>query len=327
MNINNNIYLVTGAAGFIGSHITERLLDKGFRVRGVDNFSTGKHKNIEKFLTNNNFEFIEGDICKSQICDEVCKNISYVLHQAALGSVPKSVSFPKIYIDNNIVGFHNIIEAASKQKVKRLIFASSSSVYGDNKDRMKAEENMGSVLSPYAMTKKFDEEYANLFYRLYGLETIALRYFNVFGERQDLNSNYAAVIPCFIKALYENQPAVIYGDGEQRRDFTYVENVVTANLLACKAPSDASGQVYNIACGKQTSINELYKYILDIFNKEKTLGPIHMPERSGDIKNSIANIQKSQLKLNYKPIIDIEKGLVKTVNWYIEYLNSIKIQK
>jgi len=327
MNTNSNIYLVTGAAGFIGSHITERLLDKGFHVRGIDNFSTGKRQNIEKFRTNDNFEFIEGDICEPQICDEVCKNVSYILHQAALGSVPKSISFPTLYIQNNIVGFHNIIEASSKQKVKRVVFASSSSIYGDNKDGIKTEENTGSVLSPYAITKKFDEEYANLFYRLYGVETIALRYFNVFGERQDPNSNYAAVIPCFVKALHENKAPIIYGDGEQRRDFTYVENVVTANLLACKAPSDACGQAYNIACGKQTSINQLYKYILNIYNKDETPHPIYMPERNGDIKNSLANIQKSQQKLNYKPIIDIEKGLVNTVNWYIEYLNSNKIKK
>ena len=311
------IVLVTGAAGFIGSSLVRRLLEMGCAVRGLDNLSTGKYSNLSDVLPHPRFTFIEGDICDKDACIESCENVSFVLHQAALGSVTKSMLQPDIYVKNNIAGFDNILEAAVLHKVKRFVFASSSSVYGDNNDPIKTEPNTGNVLSPYAMTKKFNEEYANLFYRIYGIETIALRYFNVFGERQDPDSSYAAVIPMFIKALINDQPPTIYGDGEQSRDFIYVTNVIQANLLACAAPSEACGQAYNIACGRQVSINQLCKMLASALNKD--IAPVYEPEREGDIKKSLADLKNSREKLNYHPVVDIETGLANTIKWYQDY--------
>ena len=305
--------LVTGAAGFIGSNLVRRLLEIGCAVRGLDNLSTGKRGNLSDLLPHSRFTFIEGDICDKNTCIESCGDVSFVLHQAALGSVANSMLRPDIYVKNNIVGFDNILGAAALRKVKRFVFASSASVYGDNDDPVKTEPNTGNVLSPYAMTKKFNEEYANLFYRIYGIETIALRYFNVFGERQDPGSSYAAVIPSFIKAFLNDQPPVIYGDGEQKRDFIYVSNVVRANLLACAAPSEACGQVYNIACGRQISVNQLRQMVASIFNKD--VSPVYEPEREGDIRNSLADLRNSQEKLDYHPMVNIETGLAKTIKW------------
>ena len=308
------IVLVTGAAGFIGSNLVRCLLDMGCTVRGLDNLSTGKYGNLSDLLPNSRFTFTEGDICHKDTCLESCKNVSFVLHQAALGSVAKSMLHPDIYIKNNIAGFDNILEAAVSHKVKRFVFASSSSVYGDNNDLVKTEPNTGNVLSPYAITKRFDEEYANLFYRIYGIETIGLRYFNVFGERQNPDSSYAAVIPRFIKALIDDQPPIIYGDGEQKRDFTYITNVVQANLLACAAPAEACGQAYNIACGRQTSINQLCQMIASAFNKD--VSPVYKPEREGDIRNSLADLRNAREKINYRPTVNIESGLADTIKWY-----------
>ena len=314
------IVLVTGAAGFIGSNLVRCLLEMGCTVRGLDNLSTGKYGNLSDLLPHPRFTFIEGDICHKDTCAESCRDVSFVLHQAALGSVAKSMLHPGVYVKNNIAGFDNILEAAVLHKVRRFVFASSSSVYGDNDDPVKTEPNTGNILSPYAMTKRFNEEYANLFHRIYGIETIALRYFNVFGERQDPDSSYAAVIPSFIKALFNDQPPTIYGDGEQKRDFTYVANVVQANLLACTAPTGACGQAYNIACGGEISINRLFQMIAGALKKD--IRPVYGAKRAGDIRNSLADLKNSREKLRYAPIVNIETGLANTIEWYRKSYNA-----
>lgn len=308
-------FLVTGAAGFIGSNLVEALLKLGFKVRGLDNFSTGKKENVQEFINHPQYEFIEGDIRDYKTCSIVCTNVDYVLHQAALGSVPRSMSYPLIYEDNNITGTSNILEAARQMGVKRVVYASSSSVYGDSDKLPKVEGEEGNILSPYALTKKINEYYGKLYTEVYGLECIGLRYFNVFGRRQDPNSQYAAVIPKFIKALRTGQKVEIYGDGEQSRDFTYIENVIEANLKACFASKQACGQAYNIAFGERFTINEIYNLMCEEMCIEEHK-PRYVEPRPGDIRDSLAQILKAQQLLGYKPDWNFTKGFLETIKWY-----------
>jgi UDP-N-acetylglucosamine 4-epimerase len=274
------VFLVTGGAGFIGSNLCEAIIRMGYQVRCLDNLSTGKIGNIEPLMDDHSFGFIEGDIRDFDTCIQACSGVDFVLHQAAWGSVPRSIEMPVLYEEINIKGTLNMMEAARQQKVEKFVFASSSSVYGDHPALPKKEGQEGQVLSPYALTKKVKEEYGRLYKQIYGLDTYGLRYFNVFGKRQDPDSYYAAVIPKFIKQLLNDQVPTIHGDGRQSRDFTYIENVIEANLKACLAPSEAAGQAYNIAFGGQ-------EYLIDIFNMlchllGKQITPHYGPERAGD---------------------------------------------
>lgn len=307
-------FLVTGGAGFIGSNLVEEILKKGYFVRVLDNFSTGTKENIKHFTKNKNFQLIEGDIRDFETCKKACKNINYVLHQAAWGSVPRSLKMPVKYENINIHGHLNMMQACIESNVKRFIYASSSSVYGDSKDLPKKEGKEGKVISPYALTKKINEEYADLYFRIYGLETIGLRYFNVFGKRQNPNGTYAAVIPKFVKLILENKSPIINGDGENSRDFTYIENVVQANLKACLAPKSSCGKVYNIAYGGRETINSLFNKILNILKKE--IKPVYKNERAGDIKHSNADISEAKINLSYNPEYSLDKGLDKAIEWY-----------
>jgi UDP-N-acetylglucosamine 4-epimerase len=311
-------FLVTGAAGFIGSNLVEAILKLGYEVRGLDNYSTGKRDNINPFLENPLFEFIEGDIRDIEICKRACEDIDYVLHQAALGSVPRSIKYPLLYEEVNIKGTLNMMQAAVETGVKRFIYASSSSVYGDSEELPKVEGREGKVLSPYALTKVVNEELGRLYYNLYGLETIGLRYFNVFGRRQDPHSQYAAVIPIFVKALLNNESPTIFGDGEQSRDFTYIENVVEANLKACKATNQACGEAFNIAYGERITINVLYNKLSELLGKK--IKPTYAPERQGDIKHSLADISKARELIKYNPKYDLNTGLKMTIKRYMDYM-------
>lgn len=311
-------FLVTGGAGFIGSNLVEAILNLGYRVRVLDNFSTGKMSNIETFIKNENFELIEGDIRDLSICQKACEKVDYVLHQAAWGSVPRSIEMPIEYEEINIRGTINMMVAARDNKVKRFVYASSSSVYGDEPNLPKVEGREGKLLSPYAITKKVDELYAKNFYELYGLETVGLRYFNVFGKRQDPHSYYSAVIPKFVKLLINGEAPVINGDGKQSRDFTYVENVIEANLKACLAPVEAAGEAFNIAYGGREYLIDLYYKLCDLLRKN--LQPSFGPDRKGDIKHSNANIDKAKKILNYNPSFDLNEGLKRTISWYINNL-------
>lgn len=312
--------LVTGVAGFIGSNIAEMCIELGYRVRGIDNFSNGRKENIKDLLENKKFEFIEGDICDFSLCNKICKNIDYVFHEAAWGSVPKSIRQPLDYTQNNILGTHNMMQAAYINKVKKFVYASSASVYGDNTDKVKIVGNDGNVLSPYALSKKADEELGKLYYQLYGLNTIGLRYFNVFGRRQNPYSEYSAVIPKFIKALLEKKEITINGTGEQSRDFTYIDNVIDANLKACNSPDSANGKVFNVACGESTSVNQLYEILCNILKTDTKVK--YGIERKGDIKNSLADIEETKEILGYNPQYKIREGLEQTVEWYVKNLNS-----
>jgi UDP-N-acetylglucosamine 4-epimerase len=307
-------FLVTGAAGFIGSNLVEAILKLGYQVRALDNFSTGKRENTHIFIDNPNFEFIEGDIKDLDTCMKACGGIDYVLNQAAWGSVPRSVEMPLLYEEINIRGTLNMMEAARQNGVKKFVYASSSSVYGDEPNLPKKEGREGNLLSPYALTKMVDEEYGKLYTNLYGLETYGLRYFNVFGRRQDPNGAYAAVIPKFIKQLLNGERPIINGDGKQSRDFTYIENVIEANLKACKASHEAAGQAYNIAYGGR-------EYLIDIYNElckalDKDIQPIFGPDRKGDIKHSNADISKARELLGYDPSWSFESGIVAAIEWY-----------
>lgn len=310
----NTKFLVTGAAGFIGSNLVEALLGLGYCVRGLDDFSTGKKENIVSFSQNPRFKSMEGDIRDFNICMEACKEIDYVLHQAAWGSVPRSIESPVLYEEINIKGTLNMMEAARQNCVKRFIYASSSSVYGDEPGLPKKEGLEGNPLSPYALTKKTNEEYASLYTRIYGLNTYGLRYFNVFGKRQDPDGAYAAVIPKFIKQLLNNKSPTIHGDGKQSRDFTYIENAVEANLKACKAPDKAAGQAFNIACGEKERIIDLYHKLCRLLGKK--IEPTFWPERPGDIKHSHADISKAKELLGYSPDWNFEKGIKAAIDWY-----------
>ena len=312
------VFLVTGAAGFIGSNLVEAILRLGYKVVGLDNYSTGKKENIAPFLDNTNFTMIEGDICDLETCREACKGVDYVLNQAALGSVPRSMKFPTMYTQNNILGTNNMMQAAVENHIKKFVYASSSSVYGDSKELPKKEGKEGNILSPYALTKKVDEEFAKLYYEIYGLETIGLRYFNVFGRRQDPFSTYAAVIPIFVKKVLDGEQPVINGDGEQSRDFTYIENVIEANLKACLASSEAAGKAFNIAFGERITLNELYEKIAKLLNSD--IKQIHGPDRAGDIRHSLADIAQAKKYLQYNPRYDMNKGIELAIEWYKEYL-------
>jgi len=304
-------YLVTGGAGFIGSNIVHFLIKKGERVRVLDNFLTGKKENLASIR--DKIELIEGDIRNFEICLKATKGVDYVLHQAALPSVPRSIEDPLTTSEININGTLNILLASLKNKIKRVVYASSSSIYGDSPVLPKKEEMTPSPLSPYAITKLTGEYYCKVFYQIYGLETVILRYFNVFGPCQDPTSQYAAVIPKFIRAMLKGERPIIYGDGEQSRDFTYVENVVMANILSA-TKKEASGKVFNIATQKRITINELVKEINNILNTN--IKPEYASPRPGDIKHSLADITAAKKILGYNPKVQFREGLEKTVNWF-----------
>ena len=314
----NSTFLVTGGAGFIGSNLCEAILKLGYKVRCMDDLSTGKQENIDLFLDHPNYTFIKGDIKDLDTCLNATEGVDYVLNQAAWGSVPRSIEIPLFYCANNIQGTLNMLEASRKNGVKRFVYASSSSVYGDEPNLPKTEGIEGNLLSPYALTKRCDEEWAKQYTMHYGLETVGLRYFNVFGRRQDPDGAYAAVIPKFIKMLLHGQTPTINGDGRQSRDFTYIENVIEANLKACVAPSEAVGQAYNIAYGDR-------EYLIDIYyGLTKALGvqvePIFGPDRKGDIKHSNADISKARKLLGYDPDWSFERGIQAAIEWYKENL-------
>lgn len=310
----DSLFLVTGGCGFIGSNLCESILDMGYKVRCLDNLTTGKEENIELFIKNKNFTFIKGDITDLQTCIDACENVDYVLHQAAYGSVPRSIKMPILYEKNNIGGTLNMLEASKRQDVKKFVYASSSSVYGDSKELPKKEGGEGNLLSPYALTKRCNEEYAKLYTKLYNLDTYGLRYFNVFGKRQDPYGDYAAVIPKFLKDLIENIPPTINGDGMQSRDFTYIENVIEANLKACLAPSEESGSVFNIAYGGRQYLIDIYKEMCKVLDKD--IEPRFGPDREGDIKHSHADISRAKKILGYDPDYDFATGLKLAIEWY-----------
>ena len=314
----NSVFLVTGGAGFIGSNLCEAVLNMGYKVRCLDDLSTGKQKNIDMFSGYEKYEFIKGDIKDPEVCMAVCRDVDYVLHQAAWGSVPRSIEMPLFYSANNIQGNLNMLEAARCNGVKKFVYASSSSVYGDGKTLPKREGTEGNLLSPYALTKRCNEEWAKQYTQHYGLETVGLRYFNVFGKRQDPNGAYAAVIPKFIKLLLNGERPVIHGDGKQSRDFTYVENVVEANLKACLAPPEASGEVFNIANGGREYLIDIYGMLTRALGVEAE--PLFGPERRGDIKHSNADISKAKRILGYEPDYNFAQGLEEAINWYKENL-------
>ena len=309
-----SLFLVTGDAGFIGSNLCEAILDMGYRVRALDDLSTGKQENVDIFSGNPSYEFVKGDIKDLDVCMDACEGVNYVLNQAAWGSVPRSIKMPLFYCANNIQGTLNMLEAARQQGVKKFVYASSSSVYGDHPILPKQEGVEGNLLSPYAVTKMCDEEWAKQYTLHYGLDTYGLRYFNVFGRRQDPDGAYAAVIPKFIKQLLHGEVPTINGDGKQSRDFTYIENVIEANLKACLASSDAAGQAYNIAYGGREFLIDIY------YGLAKALGvstePIFGPDRAGDIKHSNADISKAKELLGYDPEWSFDRGIAAAIDWY-----------
>lgn len=314
----NSLFLVTGGAGFIGSNLCEAILKLGYRVRCLDDLSTGKQENVDLFLDHPNYSFVKGDIKDLETCVKACEGVDYVLNQAAWGSVPRSIEMPLFYCANNVMGTLNMLEAARRQGVKKFVYASSSSVYGDEPVLPKREGREGNLLSPYAVSKRCDEEWAKQYTRHYGLDTYGLRYFNVFGRRQDPNGAYAAVIPRFLRQLLHGEQPTIHGDGRQSRDFTYIENVIEANLKACLAPHEAAGEAYNVAYGGR-------EYLLDIYyGLTKALGveiePIFGPERPGDIKHSNADIGKARRLLGYDPDWSFERGIQAAIAWYKENL-------
>ncbi len=308
------VFLITGGAGFIGSNLCEAILDLGNKVICLDNLSTGKYENVELFLDNPNYTFLKGDIRNSETCMAACENVTYVLNQAAWGSVPRSIEMPLLYEEINIRGTLNMMEAARQCGVKKFVYASSSSVYGDHPVLPKVEGQEGNLLSPYALTKKVDEEYGKLYYKLYGLDTYGLRYFNVFGRRQNPDGAYAAVIPKFIRQLMNDEAPTINGDGRQSRDFTYIENVIDANLKACAASHEAAGQVYNIAYGGREYLNDIYETLVNALDKK--ISPIYGPDRKGDIKHSNADISKARELLRYEPEWSFKDGIVESIEWY-----------
>lgn len=321
-------WLVTGAAGFIGSNLVEHLLKLDQRVVGLDNFATGHRKNLNQLkdlVTASQWErfrFLDADLRVSHLCHEACTGVDYVLHQGALGSVPRSVADPVTSNEANVLGFLNIMLAARDAKVKRLVYASSSSVYGDHPDLPKVEDKVGNVLSPYAATKKFNEIYADVFARTYGFNAIGLRYFNVFGPRQDPDGAYAAVIPKWVASLLKQEPVFINGDGETSRDFCYVENVVQANLLAATTTNeDAANQAYNIAVGDRTTLNDLYRAIHDGLRRRNPALPEQKPTyrdfRVGDVRHSLANVDKARRLLGYAPTHTMPQGLELALDWYV----------
>ena len=326
-------WLITGVAGFIGSNLLETLLAHNQKVVGIDNFVTGSKKNLELIKKKigpskwNNFKFIRGNIENEKTCKQACKNIDYVLHQAAIGSVPRSIKDPITTNKSNVTGFLNLITAAKNAKVEKFIYASSSSVYGDNLNLPKIEKKIGNALSPYAFTKQINETYARIFSKLYGLKCVGLRYFNVFGKNQNPNGAYAAVIPRWILNMMNNKRVKIFGDGNTTRDFCFIENVVQANISAATRYKSLN-EVYNVANGNQISLNNLFYEIKKnlkengiIYDKQ----PEYLPFRSGDIRYSLANINKIKKNLKYKPLYNFKNGIKKLIPWYIEKKNFYKI--
>jgi UDP-N-acetylglucosamine/UDP-N-acetylgalactosamine 4-epimerase len=317
IDFSNLTVLITGGAGFIGSHLADTLLKLGIKkVVVLDDLSTGFKKNIEHLISNPHFQFIEASITDLNACHQACLGVDIVLHHAALGSVPRSIENPMNTDLVNVHGFVNMLYAAKEAGVKRFIFASSSSVYGDDTTFPKTEAKTGNLLSPYAVSKHANEKYAAVFSSLYGMETIGFRYFNVFGERQNPNGPYAAVIPKFIDSLIKNESPGIYGDGTNTRDFTYVGNVVHANLLALSATLQQKHYIMNVACGGTISVNSLFTQINLLLNKP-TIKPTYLPPRKGEIKDSFADISLVESILHYQPLHSVEEGLKQTVDWFL----------
>jgi UDP-N-acetylglucosamine 4-epimerase len=316
--VENKRFLITGGAGFIGSNITAYLLQHGAKVRVFDNLATGNIENLKEFQSHPNFEFLEGDLRNTQDCAKACSGIDAVCHQAAIGSVPRSIKDPVTTNDVNIGGFVNILTAAKNAGIKRFVYASSSSVYGDEPNLPKKEDKIGNPLSPYAVTKFTNEVYASVFSRCYSMELIGLRYFNVFGPKQDPYGEYAAVMPLFIKGLMGNEAPFVNGDGEQTRDFTFVHNAVQANILGLTTENSAAfNQAYNVAFGERFTINQMYDAIKNYLKKD--LKPNYREPRAGDIRDSLADISKARTLLGYAPQYSFEKGLPLT----IEYFKSV----
>ncbi|MDB5226374.1 MAG: Vi polysaccharide biosynthesis protein VipB/TviC [Bacteroidota bacterium] len=319
--VENKRFLVTGGAGFIGANITEYLLLHGAKVRVLDNLATGNIENLKEFESNPNFDFFEGDLRNVNDCVNACKEIDAVCHQAAIGSVPRSIKDPVTTNDVNIGGFINILTAAKDAGIKRFVYASSSSVYGDEPNLPKKEEKIGNPLSPYAVTKFANEVYANVFARVYQLELIGLRYFNIFGPKQDPYGEYAAVMPLFIKSLLNNEAPFINGDGEQTRDFTFIHNAVQANILSLTCDnSSAYNHVYNVAFGQRFTINQMYEAIK--ISLGKNIPAQHREPRQGDIRDSLADISKAQQLLDYKPQYSFEQGLPLTIAYFKKVFGS-----
>ena len=321
----NKTILITGGAGFIGSNLTEYFLNKGYFVRCLDNFATGHRHNIQHHSTNPNFELIEGDIRNTADCEKAVKGVDYVLHQAALGSVPRSIKDPQTSNEVNVSGFLNMLVAARDAQVKRFIYAASSSTYGDSESLPKVEDKIGKPLSPYAITKYVNELYAEIFSKTYGMETIGLRYFNVFGRRQDPNGAYAAVIPLFVKKFMNHESPVINGTGDYSRDFTYVDNVIQMNERAMLTENpEAVNTVYNTAVGDRTTLNQLVGYLKEFLTEYDAeiakVEVIHGPNRQGDIPHSLASVDKARQLLGYVPSHAIREGLKEATKWYWENL-------
>ncbi len=314
----DSVFLVGGGAGFIGSNLCEALVHMGYTVRCLDDLSTGKYENIEPFTKLPNFTFIKGDIRDLDTCLKATEGVAYVMNQAAWGSVPRSIEMPLLYEEINIRGTLNMMEASRQNGVKKFVYASSSSVYGDHPVLPKKEGQEGKVLSPYALTKKVDEEYGRLYKELYGLDTYGLRYFNVFGRRQDPNGMYAAVIPKFIRQLLDGEVPTINGDGQQSRDFTYIDNVIEANLKACHASSEAAGEAFNIGAGGREFLIDIYYDLCEALGKK--VEPNFGPARRGDVRDSNADITKARELLGYDPQYDFKQGIDLAIEWYKENL-------
>jgi len=325
INISGKKILVTGGAGFIGSNLCEVLLDKGNDVVCLDNFATGKRSNLSGFISNSNFELIEGDIRNIEDCRKAIKGVGFVLHQAALGSVPRSIKDPVTSNDVNVSGFLNMLEVCRLEGVKRFVYAASSSTYGDSESMPKVEDVIGKPLSPYAVTKYVNELYADVFSKTYGLETIGLRYFNVFGRRQDPKGAYAAVIPKFVSQLMKGESPTINGDGNYSRDFTYIDNVIQANVLALMTENkDSVNTIYNVAFGDRNTLNDLMGYLKEYLSEFdegiKNIDVIYGPNRLGDIPHSHASINKAKELLTYNPQFSLQTGLKEAVKWYWDNL-------
>jgi UDP-N-acetylglucosamine 4-epimerase len=323
--LHNKTILITGGAGFIGSNLCETLLNNNIKVVCLDNFATGKRENIAPFLKNELFQLIEGDITNLNDCHKACKKVDFILHQAALGSVPRSINDPITTNEVNVSGFLNMLVAARDAKVKRFVYAASSSTYGDHEALPKVEDVIGKPLSPYAITKYVNELYADIFYKTYQLDTIGLRYFNVFGRRQDPDGAYAAVIPKFVKQFISHESPIINGDGSYSRDFTYIDNVVQMNILAITTTNQmALNTVYNVAYGDRTTLLELttlLKEHLSAFDDSiKNIEIKHRENRAGDIPHSLASVEKAKKLLNYNPKYNINDGIKEAVHWYWKYL-------
>lgn len=326
---NPKTWLITGVAGFIGSNLLETLLNLGQRVVGLDNFSTGHQKNLDMVQALvaedlwKKFSFIQGDIRNIEDCRKTCQNVDYVLHHAALGSVPRSIEDPVTTNNNNITGFLHMLEAAKEAGVKRMVYAASSSTYGDHPGLPKVEDKIGKPLSPYAVTKYVNELYADVFARTYGFKTIGLRYFNVFGQRQDPDGAYAAVIPKWFSAMINGEEVFINGDGETSRDFCYIDNCVQMNILAATSENEeAANQVYNVAFGERTTLNQLFEYIGErvfvVIPDAAGTKLVYRDFRAGDVRHSLADISKSRDLLGYDPVYSVKAGLDKAVKWYVE---------